>query len=177
MSNKEEMLTMLPPDYHKSKDFMGLVTATGKQFDDMDSFIDDLLNQQYVDTATWTLARRERLFRIHSNPSKPLSERRSVIKSRMRGGGKIDATRLKNIADSYTNGNVEVDFDGRIIIRFTSVLGIPPNLDDLKSAIDDVKPASLRVIYEFAYLTVADIERLSIAALEQTTLDKFAGGV
>lgn len=177
MNSRDRMINHLPSIYHECSEFEAIVTAEGETLDKAELDIDDLLNQLFVDTATWTLARREKIFGIPVNENKPLNERRSVIKSKMRGSGKVDAALLKNVADSYTNGDVDIKFDGRIIIKFQSVLGIPSNLDDLKSVMEEIKPGKLRIIYEFSYLVIKDIHTvMTIQELEQTSLSKFAGG-
>ena len=109
--------------------------------------------------------------------NKPLSDRRSVIKSKLRGSGKVDHIQIKLVADAYTNGDVVVSFNGHIVVKFTSNYGIPPNLDDVKNALEDVKPAHLAIDYEFRYLLIKDIHNvLTLSEMEQAPLNKFAGG-
>jgi len=56
-------------------------------------------------------------------------------------------------------------------------LGIPPNLNDLKIAVEQIKPAYLLLDYLFSYLLIRDIDQLiTIDQLQSTPLDKFAGG-
>lgn len=72
---------------------------------------------------------------------------------------------------------VEVSFSNSTIhIKFTSVLGTPNNLDDLYTTLDGVKPSHLKLIYAFAYLLIKDIRIMTLAEIENTILDKFAGG-
>ena len=53
-----------------------------------------------------------------------------------------------------------------------------PNLEDLKSAIEEIKPAHLAVAYAFNYLLIRDIhDVMTMGQLGQTPLNKFAGGV
>ncbi|MNW48908.1 hypothetical protein D3C74_262990 [compost metagenome] len=72
---------------------------------------------------------------------------------------------------------VEVSFsDSTIHIRFTSILGTPNNLNDLYTTLDEIKPSHLRISYAFAYLLIKDIRIMTLAEIENTILDKFAGG-
>ncbi|OME86932.1 hypothetical protein BK120_08390 [Paenibacillus sp. FSL A5-0031] len=68
----------------------------------------DVLAQMYVDTATWGLARWERIFNLATDVSKPIDQRRSVIKSRARGAGTVTKALIKEVAESFQNGEVEV---------------------------------------------------------------------
>jgi hypothetical protein len=157
MSHSKEMILQLQPFQRKSKVFQEIFESEETQFDSQDAAIADLKLQLSVDTATWALAIYESELGIITEPSKPLSERRSVIKSKMRGTGQVDASLIKLVADSFTNGDVDVAFDGTIHITFTSVVGIPPNIEDLEKAIEEIKPAHLAVIYVFIYNTYQDL--------------------
>jgi hypothetical protein len=173
-----EMMKSLPTYLRNSDEFIQTLNAEGKKVQLLNSDIHDIQNQLSVDTATWGIEIYERELGIPIATAKPLAERRSVVKSKLRGTGKLDATLVKIVADAYTNGEVEVSYDGKINIKFTAILGIPPNLDDLKNALDDIKPAHKEVIYLFAYLLIKDIHGvMTISEIETTQLNKFAGGV
>ena len=177
MSKVEEMIEYLPSYYANSKQMNAIIQTEGSEFDEFKKGSDDVLDQLFVDTATWGLEKWERLCEIPTELSKPIDQRRSVVKSKLRGIGKVDVYLIKNVADAYTNADVIVSFDGRIGIKFTSSLGIPPNIENLKKAIEEIKPAHLGVNYDFRYLLVRDIhEVMTINELQMLSLDKFAGG-
>ncbi len=165
----------MQPFQRRSAIYKAIFDAEAGQFDNRDAAIEDLHRQLSIDTATWALAIYEYELGIVSDKNKPLSERRSVIKSKMRGTGKVDAALIKLVADSYANGDVEVTFDGNIRIRFTSVLGVPPNLPDLIAAIDDIKPAHLAVLYVYKYLLINQVHKvMTINQIQETKLNKFS---
>jgi hypothetical protein len=164
------MIDMLPVFMRKSLVYKAVFDAEASQFQISDVSISDTNLQLSVDTATWALAIYEKELGILTDISKPLSDRRSVIKSKMRGSGKIDAVLLKIVADSYTNGGVEVSFNGAITITFVAVHGIPPNLDDLKAAIEEIKPAHLRLQYIFTYITFGQLEGKTFGQIEAAGL-------
>ena len=147
------MLGYLPPFIRKSKIFLQIMQVEGLQFDQLLSDMNGVMAQMSIDTATWGLAIYERELGLPVNPSKPLAERRSVVKSKLRGTGRVGAMLIKIVADAYTNGEVEVSFNGKIIVTFTSVKGIPPNIQDVYAAIEEIKPAHLDVNYVFLYNT------------------------
>lgn len=171
-----QMIKTLPLFLRKSHVYKEIFNAQGNQFNALETDINDVRKQMDVNTATWGLDIYEKELGIKTDRSKPFDERRSVVKSKMRGSGKVDSLLLKVVADSYTNGDCVVSFNGAIIITFNSQIGRPPNLNDLKNAIDDVKPAHLRVEYEFRYLSVSEVHHMSIGQLHNKELSNFAGG-
>jgi uncharacterized protein YmfQ (DUF2313 family) len=121
----------------------------------------DVLDQFFVSTTDTSLERWENEFNLSVANNYDLAYRRSKILSRLRGSGTITAALIKNVAESFENGTVEVIEDSTnysFTIKFISTLGIPPNLDDLKDAIEELKPAHLAVIYEFTYMDWNDYE-------------------
>jgi hypothetical protein len=137
----------------KSKVYQEIFNADGEQIALLDSSLDDVKAQLDIDTATWGLDVYEKELNIKTDLSKPLADRRSVIKSKFRGSGKVDSIQIKLVADAYTNGDVIVSFNGHIVVKFTSVYGTPPNIDDLKAVLEETRPAHLAIDYEFAYRT------------------------
>ncbi|WP_110942905.1 putative phage tail protein [Inediibacterium massiliense] len=150
---KNRMLKYLPFYEQKSEIFHELMKVQGKELDQITLDLKDLERQLFIETATWTLDIYEKELGIQTDRDKTYEDRRSTIKSKWRGTGKVDRNLIKLVADAYTNGDVEVTFDGRINIIFTSVYGVPPNIEDLKNAIEEIKPAHLEILYEFLYIT------------------------
>ena len=174
----DNLKSYLPPFISGTQLFTELFNAEGQELDSLDIDAEDLNAQFDVDTATWALDIYEKELGIATDYTKPLDYRRSVIKSKWCVSGKLDSTLIKTVCDAFTNGNVQVTFDGTIHVKFNSVLGIPPNLSDLRVAVDQTKPAYLLLDYLFLYLLISDIDQLmTIDQLQLTTLDKFAGGV
>ncbi len=137
----------------KSNVYKSMFGAEEAEINLIEQRIADLNAQLNIDTATWALDIYEKDLGIPVDINKPYSERRAVIKSKERGSGKVDAELLKTVADAYANGEANVDFDGKIHIRFTSILGIPENQDDLEEVVDSLRPAHLEVIFHFLYMT------------------------
>lgn len=171
------MLAYLPPYERNSKVFQEILQTEEIEFDNLNLDIEDLEKQLNIDTATWGLSIYEKELGIKTNLTKSLDERRSVIKSKWRGTGKVDKALIKTVVDAYTNGGVDVNFDGKIRIKFNDVKGTPPNLEDAKRAIEDISPAHLAIIYEFAYLLIKEIHGvIKLNEIELIPLNKFAGG-
>lgn len=126
-------------------------------------------NEFVVNTAIYTLSKYEEEYGLPVNPNVTIEERRSRITARMRSTGTTTKELIKTIVDSWTNGDVNIIEDSanyKITIEFNSVLGIPPNIDDVKLAIREVLPAHLDVEYKFKYNTWAEIGTKLWADLE-----------
>lgn len=172
------LVSHLPRYEKESKTFKMIMAAEQIEFDITNKDIKELNNQFFIDSATWGLEVYERTLGIKTDISKTLTERRGVIKSKLRGVGKVDNALIKSVADGFVNGGVEVDFNGKILIIFNDVKGIPSNLQDLERAIRNISPAHLAITYRFIYLFIKEIhEVVTLTQMEQIELNKFAGGV
>lgn len=112
----------------------------------------DLLNQCFVDTATWGLTLWEEEYGIKTNLNSSYEERREVIKAKRRGQGTCTKALIKNVAEAFSGGECNVlenTSPYTFTIQFVGIKGIPKNMKGLISAIDEIKPAHL--IYDFKY--------------------------
>ncbi|OZV11066.1 hypothetical protein CIW83_16920 [Tissierella sp. P1] len=138
-----KMLKYLPPYERQSKVFQEIMKAEEIEFEKIHTEIKDLEKQFFVDTATWGLAIYEKELKLPIRPNKSLEERRSIIKAKMRGMGKVDAEMIKAIVEAFTKSSVEVTFDGIIKIIFSNQDTIILNMNDMFEAIEEIKPAHL----------------------------------
>lgn len=136
----------------------------------------DFIAQLSIDSATWALSIYEKELGLATNINKPLDDRRSVIKSKFRGSGNVTAEQIKLVADSYTNGDVEVTLVDGITIEFTSVFGVPANMDDLKKALREIIPAHLQINYTFRFVTYKDIKGKTYAEIKAKTYKELLNG-
>ncbi|OPG98994.1 hypothetical protein B2I21_07515 [Chryseobacterium mucoviscidosis] len=135
--------------------------AIGFTLDEVNAETNTWLLQLNIDTATWALADYEKELGIVTDVKKPLDERRSVIKSKIRGTGKIGAIQIKIVADAWSNGDVEVSLSpsgGTVIIEFTNIYGVPNNMQDVRSAVREIVPAHLEIQYLFKYTLYSDLK-------------------
>ena len=171
------LIELLPPYERESKIFQEILNAEQIEFNKLSVDISDLEKQLNIDTATWGLVIYEKELGLKINLNKPLEERRPVVKSKWRGTGKVDKLLIKAVVDAYTNGGVDIGFDGRIIVTFNDVKGIPPNMEDVYNAVGEISPTHLAIIYKFAYLLIKEIHGVvTLTEMEQIPLHKFAGG-
>ncbi|WP_028553157.1 putative phage tail protein [Paenibacillus sp. UNC451MF] len=125
--------------------------------------MNEVLAQFYIDTATWGLTHWERICGIRTDSTKPNDQRRSVIKSKLRGIGTVTAKLIKDVAEAYVNGEVEVTENNtlyHITITFISTRGIPANLDDIQASLRMIIPAHIGINFEFTYLSWQELNAL-----------------
>lgn len=174
----QEMLVMLPA-YYDTDNVRAVLDTQGKEFDTLKTLLLFVMDQIFAASASgWGLDWWEKELDLPTIAGKPDSERRSRIISKLRGMGTVTINLMQVIAEAYDNGLIDVidhPEDYYFIVQFISHLGAPPNLDDVKSAIEDAKPAHLEVIYEFKYLLIKNIhEVMTLAEMETHPLTDFA---
>lgn len=173
------MQAYLPDYYGDIREMQALLGTEGLEMDGLYLAADDTLDQFFVGTADWGLAMWEEELGIPVDIAKPVDQRRSVVKSKRRGVGKVSASLLERVAEAYDRGRVNVTVQpalNQLTVTFVDTTGFPPNLADVKAAVEETKPAHLQVKYQFRYLMLSEVEQMTIAQLEATMLDKFAWG-
>lgn len=157
--------------------FKSIYDTQQSEIDNLNNAVDDIVNQCFVETATWGLRYWEEMLAITTDETKAYEFRRSVIKAKLRGAGTITVSLIKNVAESFSNSEVEV-FENvqpyTFEIKFTGPKGIPPNLDDLKNSINDIKPAHLAVTYSFTYNTWSMVSNKKWADVSNKTWSQLA---
>lgn len=157
----KEMLSYLPPYYETSRVMRSILQAEGAEFDKLREALDETLNQFFVNTATWGLDQWEEELGLPITPDQLDAERRDKIISRLRGHGTATIYIVKNVAESYDKGAIDIVEDHAaytITVHFVDTTGVPPNLDDLKAAVRAVVPAHLDILYEFNYFLWQELD-------------------
>lgn len=175
---EEQLWNELPRFYRTIREFNELVKVESEQLTNTDDWMESIVNQTFVETATWGLSRWESIFGIPTDELKPIDQRRSVIKSKIRGAGVTTVALVKEVAESWYNGEIEVtEEELKVMIKFNSNFGVPSNLVDVEKALREIIPAHLIIEYLFSYLLIRDInEAKTLSEMETLTLNQFAGG-
>lgn len=166
------MFDYIPGYFRTAKNFKKIMDAVLKQFDKVDDAVQDIINQIYVDTSTWGLQYWENDYKLEHNLNLTIEERRSRIKAKIRGTGKTDRKLIQKIAEAYSNGEVSVGFNGKIIITFIGTRGIPSALDELKKQLAEIRPSGLDIVYFFTYLSWNEFDALDAETQESMTWDQ-----
>lgn len=161
-----------PSFWWLSPETVAIWEALGSETDALRADLRDLLDQCNVQTATWGLDLWEKQLGLLTEAGKDLSYRRSRILSKLRGTGTVTVAMVKNMAESYVNGEVEVlEYPSRyhFDVKFVGLRGIPPNMDDLTAALEEIKPAHLTYAYIYVYNTHAELAPFTYAQLAAYT--------
>lgn len=141
-----DLIELLPGRLLNSKEVLDFENAINSIMKMAENEKDELFKQFNLETATWSLDIWEKQYGIKTDATKDYSLRRSRVMSKMRGTGTTTVEMIKNVAESFVNGLVEIvehNEQYKFDIKMMSVIGIPPNMEDLKDAIEELKPAHL----------------------------------
>lgn len=89
--------------------------------------------------------------------------RRANIKVRLRGSGTVDEELIKRIAESYTDGDVEVTCvysDYIVYVNFVSKTGRPAAIDEIMAAIKAILPAHLKLDCNYRRRTWVEVAQM-----------------
>ncbi|MEG0775504.1 YmfQ family protein [Clostridium sp.] len=162
MDRKTTLLSYMPLYYRKSKIIDNINSSNALELNRFHSRLDNILNQFFIDKADFTLERWESELGLDVNNNLNVDYRRSRIKSKLRGQGTVTVSLIRNVAESFSNGEVDLIENNaayEFTIKFVGVKGIPPNMEDLKKAIEEIKPAHLNYKFEYTYLTWDEFEK------------------
>ena len=175
-----ELINYLPELYRNSPEIVEFQEAMQFWTDRLHADRTELFEQFHISTATWGLANWERALGLETDISKPYAYRRTRIESKLRGLGTTTIEMIKNVASSFSNGDVEViEHNGEYTfeILFVGTIGIPPNMDDLTAAIEEIKPAHLAYLYTYLYRTWDMVSHLTWDDAAGYTWDQLREGV
>lgn len=125
------------------------------EIDNLNLVCEDVKKQFHIDTATWGLIFWEERYGIAYNPSMSYEQRREIVKAKKRGQGTVTKAMIKNTAEAFSGGEVDViehDNDYYFTVKFVGVKGIPANMDAFENMLEDIKPAHMDYEFEYTYL-------------------------
>ena len=144
------------------------------EVDLLNNNIQDLINNLFVETATWSLEKWEKKYNIPIDLDDTLENRRSRILAKMVSEGQpFTKETIEAISNQFTNGDVEVTEhleNDYFTVKFVSTIGIPPKIQDVYDAINEVKASWLDVEYEFKYNTVYDVRQFTVKEIQKYTV-------
>lgn len=153
----ERLMQHMPKYYRDIVEIEELQNAIDLQLDELDIMSNEVLKQFFIYTATWSLPIWERIFGLTvGDTTSNLKERRENIISKLRSYGTTTKEMIARVAKAFTNGEIEVIEDNTnysFTINFTSIVGIPDNLENFKKVVATIKPAHLNFNVEFRYNT------------------------
>lgn len=114
----------------------------------------EILEQFFIETATWGLVYWEEQYGIATDLNKSYEDRREVIKAKIRGSGTATKEMIKNTAEAFSGGEVNIiehPENYSFTVQFVGVLGIPKNLEAFKEMLETIKPAHLGYDFKYTY--------------------------
>ena len=133
--------------------------------------LEELLNQFFVNSATYGLDNWENMLGISKNNFDYVT-RRENIKAKMRSRGTTSIEVIKNICEAYSNGIVEINVnhsDYSFEISFISTIGVPLSFEEMDRVVNEIKPCHLAHSYKFNYNTHLDISNYTHEQLANYT--------
>ena len=184
MINKYNELTQYVPKRHWKNDAVQklIYEKLTNRLNWLEGIFEEIVNNAYIkDMDDESLSKLEKEFKIKPTNDMTLEDRKDFLISILRGVGVTNVEKLKNIAQTYECGDIEViqNYSSySIIIKFVSILGIPKRLNDLKKAIEKVVPCHLGISYEIKYNTLNDLTPYTLQEFvtKGLTLDDLASG-
>lgn len=154
----EELRSMYPDFYHEVYEMQEILKAQGKLSDALKTDIQQVFFNQFIEYAdSETIAIYEKIIGIETDTSKPIEQRRDVVKAFLIGSGKLSGKVIKAMISSYTNGNVECTLntanpeDDFHTLLITAERGSGKTIDlrDITSLIEKKIPAHLKYDLSF----------------------------
>lgn len=150
-----ELMAYLPSYYNKNQSMMkDIQNAIAQEAGRANYSSVDMLDQFFLDTATWGLDIWERELGVETDASSVNETRRESIKAKLRGSGTITKEMLKNTALAFTNAEIEIIEnyeDYSFIIKFIGVKGIPSNMQAFIDMVEAIKPAHLAYSFQYTF--------------------------
>jgi hypothetical protein len=154
IKREADLLEYLPSFYHNSDVIKSFMESNSIEVDTLKAYIEDLSKNLYIKTATWGLDLFEEELGLTTDKSISYEERRERVLAKKRGNGVTTKKMLKNAAEAFSGGEVEIieNFeDYSFIVKFVGIKGIPKNLTLFKNMIEEIKPAHLNYELAFTY--------------------------
>ena len=164
------LINKLPSFYdnHITKPIQNSFTVEANSINDE---VENTLNQFYVDSATFSLDKWEKMLGISKN-NNDIQTRRENIKAKMRSRGTTTISAIKNICEAYSNSEVDVIVNHSnysFVIDFIGTIGVPSAFAELDKVIEEIKPCHLAHSYKFNYNTHGDLSKYTHEELANYT--------
>lgn len=128
-----------------------------------------------IDSTEETISRWEKFMKLKPMENYTLQDRIERVIYTIQAKGIFTPSFLKEQAKIFTNGEIDIteNFNEyHFIISFTSVIGIPPNMDNFKEMVDLNKPAHLTYEIRIRYRTWGELSPYKWKELEPFTWDE-----
>ena len=154
------MIKRLPSYYRKSKVVKDLYAVIKKVLDKVSKriSIEDL--RLFITTTD--------LFSLHekdvglSGINADYETKRSRVLARIQGNNLLTKSEFESLIEIYDKSGCTITEDYpnyTVTILFSGMTGVPYNIEQIKAAIEEVKPAHIKIEYDFQYNTWGDVKK------------------
>ena len=153
-----DMIKKLPGYYRRSRVVSDLYAVIQAYLDKTDSDIHTSDISLFI-TTTNTFERHESDVGLN-NAGETAENRRSQVIAQLQGNNLLTRSELETLISNYEKSGCSIDEDFpdyTVYITFSNRKGIPENIDLIKAAVNEVKPAHLRFEYIYCENTWQDI--------------------
>ncbi|EKQ51387.1 MULTISPECIES: YmfQ family protein [unclassified Clostridium] len=149
-----DLMKYMPDYYITSKVMNQIENSNSLEIGRLNYRISDVSDQLCIDTATWGLVYWENEYGIETNLTMSYEDRRNVLNAKKRGKGTTTKAMIKNVAESFSGGEVNIIQDNpnyAFVVQFVGVKGIPKNMQLFKDMLENIKPAHLGYTIKYTY--------------------------
>jgi len=155
-----DLMKYLPKYYYTSNVMKNVQNVNAIELGKYHYKLDDISEQLLIETATWGLDHWEKEYGLETNKLLSYEERREIIKAKKRGRGTTTIEMIKNTAEAFSGGEVNViphNDKYYFTVHFIGVKGIPRNMQAFKDMLETIKPSHLNYDFAYTYNTYGDI--------------------
>ena len=163
-----------PPFLAEIRELAELYRTEGYTIGQLQHDLEEMRDQCFVPTATWSLNQWEKMYGIDVNLTLSFEQRREIIAAKIRGKGTTTKQMIEDTAAAFSGGEVEVIEDNlnyHFIVRFIGIKGIPRNMQAFIAMLEEIKPAHLKYTFEYTYTTWNSLRPLTCDEISDETWD------
>lgn len=129
------------------------------QIDNLSSNIEELTDQGFIETSSWSLPLWEEEFGVKSKVDDTLENRRNRVLAKKRGIGTTTVPTVENICNSFLDKTTVTEHSANYYfdLLLESYSGFHNYLEDLIEIIEEIKPAHLGVNYHLMATTQSNL--------------------
>jgi uncharacterized protein YmfQ (DUF2313 family) len=158
--NFVNLIKYVPDFIYNDPSTQPIFLAQGRELGTVRYYIQDLINQCFINTATWALDIWEKEYGIIPNIDDTIETRRSRILAKKKGWQTITVDVIKNICNEFVDQTtIETHNEEYYFKLFLENInkGFINFLQDLIDIIEELKPAHLGVHYELTETTKSNL--------------------
>lgn len=154
-SLKSYLLSLMNRLYRTDPWLNNLFDVAGMALSEIGAYVDIIWNNYFFDSCSETKLREyEKEAKVVLPGGQSVDQRRSQLMAKWQGAPKCTLETMQAVCNSWRDATITLQFvNGRIRVKFISPVGIPPDLNALQKALEEVKPAHLAIEYQFLYKT------------------------